>query len=577
MVIVDRKGDAIADSDLVDGLEPARNFGARPEIMRALKGAETSGIASSGNLDEEFLYVALPVGSDSHGAMRITYPASVVDDRIQHIWLLLAATGGVVLGIVFLASLLLARSLTWPLGELERAAEELGAGDLAARAVVAKGPDEMTMLAESFNATAARLEQLVGAQRAFVADASHQLRTPLAALRLRLENLEADVSGQAAEDLDGALAEVRRLSRLVDGLLALTRAEQSSSSPASISVDELLAGRADSWDAFAAERHVRIESSVRHGLFARATPGRLEQVVDNLLNNALEVAPEASAVRLVATTQDNWVELRVSDEGPGMTADERARAFDRFWQSPAARRDGRPNGHFGLGLAIVRELVVADGGEVRLEPSRSAGLEVIVRLRRGAVDGPREPHAPASALHDLGVTDPGPLDQVLECEPLVDLTGLVRDADPHLLEHAVTLAVVVLAHEGGERAVDRGEDVGQRDLGGLAGEDVAAADPALRADEAGALHREEDLLEVRLGEPGALRDLLDRRRPVGAVQRQRQQRPRRVVTACRDLHAGLAAARHVPACIPHGRASGREFGRARRVGRACASPSAGIA
>ena len=244
VVIVDRKGDAIADSDRVE------RVGARPQ----LRGASRDHAGAQGRRDERHRVVGQPRRgvplrrparwvSGIHGAVRITYPASVVDDRIQHIWLLLAATGGVVLGIVFLASLLLARSLTWPLGELERAAEELGAGDLAARAVVAKGPDEVTMLAESFNATAARLEQLVGAQRAFVADASHQLRTPLAALRLRLENLEADVSGQAAEDLDGALAEVRRLSRLVDGLLALTRAEQSSSSPASISVDELLAGR----------------------------------------------------------------------------------------------------------------------------------------------------------------------------------------------------------------------------------------------------------------------------------------------------------------------------------------------
>ena len=245
-----------------------------------------------------------------------------------------------------------------------------------------KGPDEVRVLAESFNATAARLEQLVGAQRAFVADASHQLRSPLAALRLRLENLEADVSGHAAEDLDGALAEVARLSKLVDGLLALTRAEQSTATPTSVSVDELLDGRSDAWEAFAAERNVRIESSVRGAHHVRATPGRLEQVVDNLLNNALAVAPEGSAVRLAALDRGNWVELRVSDEGPGMSDEERARAFDRFWQSASARRDGRPDGHFGLGLAIVRELVVADGGEVQLEPSSSGGLEVIVRMRR---------------------------------------------------------------------------------------------------------------------------------------------------------------------------------------------------
>ena len=383
VVIVDRDGVVLADSDRRTG-GPARDVSGQPEIVDALQGAETSGIRSRPG-DADLLYVALPVGSASgiQGAVRITYPASVVDDRIRHTWLLLAATGGVVLGIVFLASLLFARSVTKPLGELERAAAALGGGDLAVRAVLPKGPDEVRSLAESFNSTAARLEQLVGAQRAFVADASHQLRTPLAALRLRLENLEADVSGHAAEDLDGALTEVERLSRLVDGLLALNRAEQGTSTPTSISVDELLHGRTDAWDAFAAERHVRIESSAPGGPFVRATPGRLEQVVDNLLNNALEVAPEGSAVRLSARDSGPWVELRVSDEGPGMTDEERARAFDRFWQSAEARRDGRPNGHFGLGLAIVRELVVSDGGEVRLEPSVSGGLEVVVRYRRG--------------------------------------------------------------------------------------------------------------------------------------------------------------------------------------------------
>jgi signal transduction histidine kinase len=242
------------------------------------------------------------------------------------------------------------------------------------------------VLAESFNATASRLEQLVGGQRAFIADASHQLRTPLAAMRLRLENLEADVHGAAAEDLEGALTEVTRLSRLVDGLLVLARAEQSSSAPTPIAVDEVIDGRCDAWDAFAAEKHVHIAADVEGSPAARATAGRLEQVVDNLLNNALEVAPEGSSVRVAARERGDWVELRVSDEGPGMTADDRARAFDRFWQSGGARKDGRPNGHFGLGLSIVRELVVGDGGDVTLEPSASGGLEVLVRMRRS--DGP---------------------------------------------------------------------------------------------------------------------------------------------------------------------------------------------
>ena len=190
--------------------------------MNALKGAETSGIRSSRTLDEALLYVALPVGSASgiQGAVRITYPASVVDDRIRHIWLLLAATGGVVLGIVFLASLLLARSVTWPLGELERAAAALGAGDLAVRAVVPKGPDEVTMLAESFNATAARLEQLVGApagvRRRRVASVAHApRRTPAPARepRSRRERACGGGSRRRARRSAATLASGRRVAR----------------------------------------------------------------------------------------------------------------------------------------------------------------------------------------------------------------------------------------------------------------------------------------------------------------------------------------------------------------------------
>jgi signal transduction histidine kinase len=387
VVIVGADGRSVADSDTTSPI--GRDFSSRPEIQRALRGAEVSGTRASHTLGRDLLYVALPIGSVDgiQGAVRITYPASVIDEQIQHIWLLLAATGGVVLGIVFLASQLLARSVTKPIDDLEVAAEALGGGNLSARAEVPKGPAELRVLAESFNTTAARLEQLVGTQRAFIADASHQLRTPLAAMRLRLENLEADVQGAAAEDLEGALDEVARLSRLVDGLLALTRAEQSASSPAPIAVDAVIDGRCDAWDAFAAEKHVRIDADVAGSPAARATPGRLEQVVDNLLNNALEVAPEGSAVRVAAAEHGEWVELRVSDEGPGMSPEERACAFDRFWQSGGARKDGRPNGHFGLGLSIVRELVVGDGGDVALEPSAAGGLEVVVRMRRSDVPG----------------------------------------------------------------------------------------------------------------------------------------------------------------------------------------------
>lgn len=391
-VVVDRDGLALADARRPSIAAQRVDYSSRPQLQRALGGAESSGKHYSEAMGEDVLYVALPIGSADgiRGALRLTISGAVVSDEIEHIWVLLAATGGVVLGIVFLVSLIMARSVTRPLADLQTAAVGLGGGDLSVRAGVPTGPAEIRVLADSFNTTAARLEKLVGAQRAFVADASHQLRTPLAALRLRLENLEAEVDVATAEDLEGALAEVRRLTRLVDGLLVLARTEHSGSTPVPVDLVELLDGRCDAWSAFAAEREVRLDVTAQGELWARLTPGRLEQVVDNLLNNALEVAPAASAVRVHAARVGAWLEVRVVDEGPGMSEEQRLRAFDRFWQAPGARRDGRAAGHFGLGLPIVRELVTADGGDVTLAEAATGGLEVVVRLRPADSPAPRQ-------------------------------------------------------------------------------------------------------------------------------------------------------------------------------------------
>ena len=212
--------------------------------------------------------------------------------------------------------------------------------------------------------------------QAFVADASHQLRTPLAALRLRLENLEADGIDSRPEDIERALAEVHRLSQLVDSLLVLTRAEAARRTPESVDLGAVVADRRDAWSAFAAEREVEIASDAPP-IQVRSVPGRLEQVLDNLLSNALEVAPAGSALHIDVRRAGANARLEVCDAGPGMTPEQRARAFDRFWRAATARRDG---GGFGLGLAIVRELVNADGGTVTLDDAPEGGLRVSITL-----------------------------------------------------------------------------------------------------------------------------------------------------------------------------------------------------
>jgi len=386
VLVVDRHGAVIADSD--PHAEPEGSYRDRPEIRAALQRRETKGSRYSRTLGHDILYFAVPIvnGSTLVGALRVTYPTSFVDGRIARGWWVLVAIGVIALLVVFVVSLRLARQFTQPIDRLVSTSARFGQGDLAARADVPRGPPELRQLTESFNATAARLEQLVDSQREFVADASHQLRTPLAALRLRLENLESEVpvDGEVGADVAGSLAEVARLSRLVDGLLALARADRRAPDVTTVELAPLVGRRVDAWAAFADEYEVRLQATVGRGLTVRSGVGRLEQVLDNLFANAIEVSPAGSAIAVGARRVGDLVELTVADQGPGLTAEQRARAFDRFWRQSAAA------GGSGLGLAIVARLVESDGGTVQLDEASGGGLKVVIRLPAGSVRSRRE-------------------------------------------------------------------------------------------------------------------------------------------------------------------------------------------
>ena len=367
VVVVDRHGVAVVDTSPLAG--GPRTFASRPEIKTALRGVIATGVRYSKTLHKNLLYIAVPASSGAKvtGAVRITYPTSAADARVRRYWLMLLAISGLVLAAAAVSGLRFASWVTAPLGRLEVAARE-GAGDLTIRADETAGPPEVRSLAGAFNRMIGELEKLVRSQKDFVADASHQLRTPLTALRLRLENLaHADSGGRA--DLERALAEVERLSDLVDGLLALARAEVPA--PELIDLGGLVAERLEAWSALAQERGVRVVCDVTGTV--TAARDRAEQVLENLLANALEVSPKGSTI----TVKGSGGELRVCDRGPGMTAQERSRAFDRFWR-------GTKSGGSGLGLAIVKRLVEIDGGSVELREAAGGGLEAVVSFRPAA-------------------------------------------------------------------------------------------------------------------------------------------------------------------------------------------------
>jgi signal transduction histidine kinase len=381
VLVVNRRGISIVDTR--DPVGQNMRTPGRPEIARALGGSVATGTRHSNQLGTDLIYVAVPIASGGkvRGAVRITYPTSELDARVNRYWLLLAAIGGVVLAAATAIGIRFARTLTKPLSTLERAAAEVGEGDLSVRAPE-EGPPEIRALAARFNETVARLDSLLDSQQAFVADASHQLRTPLAALRLRLENLERDVEPAGRQDLDAALAEVERLARLVDGLLALARADAAAPAAEPVDVAALVATRVHHWTPQAEARDVALAADVDPGLLALATPGALEQVLDNLLSNALAVSPPGSTITARARAVDGAIELHVLDEGPGMTPEQRARAFDRFW------RAGPPGSGTGLGLAVVHRLVTADGGTIELREAPGGGLDAAIRLRVARVANP---------------------------------------------------------------------------------------------------------------------------------------------------------------------------------------------
>jgi signal transduction histidine kinase len=361
-------------------------------ILAAASSGRISGEESGREPDDDLLYVALPiaVNASSSGVhqrgfssvLLLAESAAPLHARVRGDWLKLLGFG---LGLLVVASIvgtLLARSLTRSLAEIELAVSAFGAGRLSERAPTGRGPSELRNLAETVNEMARRLEELLDAQRAFVGDASHQLRTPLTALRLRLENLEQALGqgDRTRTDLARVIAEADRLSRVVDGLLALARSEGVRPERRPVDVDKVLEERREAWSALAEERGISLAirttaSDGTRGPCALACEGSLEQVLDNLLSNALDVTPPGGTVTLRAGRTVDSVEIHVVDSGPGMTSEEREQAFERFWRKDGVTHDGT-----GLGLAIAAQLLRASGGTAWLDPAEEGGVDAVVQL-----------------------------------------------------------------------------------------------------------------------------------------------------------------------------------------------------
>jgi signal transduction histidine kinase len=380
VIVVDRRGRLLADST---GTPAGRSYASRPEVRAALHGRSEQITRNSRTLGTEILATAVPVLEQGRtsGAVRVTQSVAAVNRAVRTSILNLAALGGIVLLLGLAAGALIARQIALPIRRLDRAARSVASGDLSATATV-EGSAEQRSLARTFNEMTERIRRLLRAQQDFVADASHQLRTPLTGLRLRLEALgerlrgdpSVERAGPAMEETDAAMKEIDRLSLIVEELLILSRAGEHELPGEQVDLGDAARRAAERWQRAAQSREIDLEAR-SGGEPASAWCARpdLDRSIDALLENALRYAPSGSAVRIAALPG----RLEILDEGPGLAAGEEDSVFDRFSRGSAGRRG--PSGT-GLGLPIARELTRQWGGDVTLANRDGGGLRAVIEV-----------------------------------------------------------------------------------------------------------------------------------------------------------------------------------------------------
>ncbi|MFC4911933.1 sensor histidine kinase [Actinomadura gamaensis] len=427
--VVDRDGTVVissrSDLDL-------RSGHVRERVREALSGEAARTTPTVWPWQRGPMVVVEPVGSGGEviGVAVTVSPTGRLRQALLDAWtrLLAGLLLVVLVGVVVVA--LVARWVLRPVAELDLAAHALSEGRFDERVASGAGPSELRRLAESFNAMAVQVAVLLERQRSFVSYASHQMRTPLAALRLWLENLEPAVGPDGRTDHAMALEEVDRMAHLYDALLAYASAEASAVKAVDVDLAALARARADGWRDVAARRGVELTGpdggtlsaraaldggtlsaraaldggtlsaraapdggslSARAALdggslLARAAPDALDQALDAIIDNAVKFSGAGGRVRIdVQNVPPDLAAIVVTDSGPGMTEPEAAVALQPFWRRPA---DQNVEGS-GLGLTIAHALITASGGRLELSPAEPSGLRVRIVLPTAAREAER--------------------------------------------------------------------------------------------------------------------------------------------------------------------------------------------
>lgn len=328
--------------------------------------------------------ISIPVrhGGEVRYVLQAEAPLRMVQDSLQMVLWLLGAIGLLGVGAVWLGSDWLAREALTPVGTLSHAAEHITGPPLEAKVTLVAPYAEFNRLANAFNAMLARLEKVFEGQRRFVADAAHELKTPLTAMRGNLEVAlrQARSAEEYRESMLTLLGEVERLIALAHSLLILAQLSgaRAAMDVKPLSLEPILRDVVNDLDVLAKDRAIKLTLAVRPVPMVLGEAGRLKQVLINLLDNALRHTPTGGEIAVTLAATESMAKITVKDTGPGIAPEHLPHLFEPFFRADGARARG--TGGTGLGLAIVKEIIEAHGGRVEVQSEVGNGALFTVSL-----------------------------------------------------------------------------------------------------------------------------------------------------------------------------------------------------
>jgi len=359
----------------------------RPEIAKAMSGVPGTAVRDSVTLGQAMMYHAIPVRRDGRvcAVIRASVSVSAVHSVLGRIRQRLVWAGVLITVLTAALSLLVSRRIMRPVENIRRGAERFAAGDLEFR-LAPQGSGEIVALAETLNRMAAQLRGLETMRRDFVANVSHELKTPITAIKGFVETLQdgaLEKPADAKRFMEVIARNADRLGAIVSDLLTLARIEQESEHGRLAFVDaplsDVVAGVVELCRPMAAAKHIEISADCPENLVAPMNAQLLEQALANLIDNAVKYSEPKTNIALSVTRAGGEIQVTVADQGVGIPAEHLPRIFERFYRVDKGR--SRRLGGTGLGLAIVKHIANAHGGRVTVESRPGKGSRFTLHLR----------------------------------------------------------------------------------------------------------------------------------------------------------------------------------------------------